>query len=286
MAGQFFQRLRAYYMDVAAVLRGEAKAASIFPNTTDIGMSRERVYAEFLRQHAPSKCNVFFGGFLFGEDGLESAQLDVLVTTDTTPRFNFHNKDGQGKSFSPVEGTLAVASIKSTLNKNELENALAGIAGIPPTVPLGNRVSFGLTIQNYDDWPYKIIYASDGISAESLLDHLNNYYLSNPNIPLGRRPNVIHVSGKYVIFRAIAGMIVWNADNQRNEDMEIGTFRHFTRDPDLQGILWVLDGLQQRATASTHILYSYAEIMNQVNGLPARIDSQPDNPPDPHTAGR
>ena len=131
MAGQFFQRLRAYYSDLAAVLRGEAKAASIFPNTTDIGMSRERVYAEFLKQHAPSKCKVFFGGFLFGEDGSESAQLDVLVTTDTTPRFNFNNKDGQGNSFSPVEGTLAVASIKSTLNKNELENALTGIAGIP-----------------------------------------------------------------------------------------------------------------------------------------------------------
>ena len=286
MAGQFFQRLRAYYKDVAAVLRGEAKAASIFPNTTDIGMSRERVYAEFLRQHAPSKCNVFFGGFLFGEDGSESAQLDVLVTTDTTPRFNFHNKDGQGKSFSPVEGTLAVASIKSTLNKNELEDALAGIAGIPPTTPLGNRVSFGLSIQNYDDWPYKIIYASDGISAESLLGHLNNYYISNPNIPLGRRPNVIHVSGKYVIFRVISGMSVLDAYNQKNVELEIGTFRHFTLDPDLQGILWVLDGLQGRAMASTHILYSYGEIRNRVNVLSAPIGAQPDNPPDPRSSGR
>jgi len=274
MAGQFFQRLRAYYLEVAAVLRGEAKAASIFPNTTDIGMSRERVYAEFLRQHAPSKCNVFFGGFLFGEDGSESAQLDVLVTTDTTPRFNFHNKDGQGKSFSPVEGTLAVASIKSTLNKNELENALAGIASIPPTIPLGDRISFIFSIKNYDDWPYKIIYASDGISADALLGHLNNYYLSNPNIPLGRRPNVIHVSGKYVIFRATAGMILWNAVEQKNEELEIGTFRHVTRDPDLQGILRVLDELQLYATASTNIHYSYGEIMNRVNGLPARSDAQ------------
>ena len=61
---------------------------------------------------------------------------------------------------------------------------------------LGDRVSFALSIPNYDDWPYKIIYASDGISVESLLGHLNNYYHSNPNIPLGRRPNIIHVSGK------------------------------------------------------------------------------------------
>ena len=33
---------------------------------------------EFLRLHAPTKCNVFFGGFLFGTDGSESKQLDVL----------------------------------------------------------------------------------------------------------------------------------------------------------------------------------------------------------------
>lgn len=270
MAGQFFQRLRSYYLDVAAVLRGEAKAASVFPNTTDIGMSRERVYAEFLSQHAPSKCNVFLGGFLFGEDGSESAQLDVLVTTDTTPRFNFHNKDGHGKSFSPVEGTLAVASIKSTLNKNELEDALTGISRIPPSLPIEERVSFGLSINNYDDWPYKIIYASDGISAESLLSHLNSYYLDNPNIPLGRRPNVIHVSGKYVVFRAVAGMSMWNPDKQQSEQLEIGTFHPVIRDPDLQGLLWVLDSLQQRATASTHILYSYGEIMNRVNGFPVR----------------
>jgi hypothetical protein len=280
MAGPFFQRLRAYYLDVAAVLRGEAKAASIFPNTTDIGMSRERIYAEFLRHHAPSKCNVFFGGFLFGADGSESTQLDVLVTTDTTPQFNVHNKDGHGKSFSPVEGTLAVASIKSTLNKNELEDALAGIASIPSTAPIEGRVSFGLTITNYDDWPYKIVYASDGIAPETLLGHLNNYYLSNPNIPLGRRPNVIHVAGKYVIFKAIEGMSVWDINKQESETLEVGTFRHFTRNSDLQGILWVLDGLQQRATASTHILYSYGEIMNQVNGVPAPTEAQPINPPD------
>ena len=74
---------------------------------------RERIYAEFLRQHAPSKCNVFLGGFLFDDDGSESSQLDVIVTTDTAPRFDFHNPDGGGKSFSPVEGTLGVASIKS-----------------------------------------------------------------------------------------------------------------------------------------------------------------------------
>lgn len=274
MAGQFYERLRAYYLKVAAVLRGEADAASVFPNATDIGMSRERVYAEFLRQHAPSKCNVFFGGFLFGEDGSESKQLDVLVTTDTTPQFNFHNRDGHGTSFSPVEGTLAIASIKSMLNKNELENTLAGIASIPPTIPLDGRVNPSLNIRNYDDWPYKIIYASDGISAETLLNHLNSYYLNNPNIPLGRRPNIIHVSGKYVIFRALEEMRLRDVSRLEEKELELGSFVLCTRHVDVPGMLWVLDGLQQRASLSTHILYKYSNIINQVNDITARNNAQ------------
>ena len=179
------------------VLRGDADSASIFPNTTDIGQSRERVYAEFLRFHAPSKCNVFLGGFLFhDETGAESKQLDVIVTTDTAPRFNFHNADGAGKSFSPVEGTLAVASIKSTLDKKQLIDSLEGIASIPPTRDLEKRKPPNLNIQGYDDWPYKVIYANDGISGTTLLEHVNGYHTENPEIPLSLRPNVIHVAGK------------------------------------------------------------------------------------------
>jgi hypothetical protein len=275
MPGPFFERLRQYYLKVAAVLRGEADVASVFPNPTDIGIARERVYAEFLRLHAPSKCNVFLGGSLFGDDGSESAQMDVIVTTDTAPRYNFHNRDGFGKAFSPVEGALGAVSIKSTLTKAELEDALRGIASIPPTQPLVGRVSFGLTIKNYDDWPYKVIYATDGVSAPTLMQHIGAFYERNPDIPLGRRPNVIHVSGKYAVFRAVEGMSVWDRSTQRNEPMAPGTFRFFTEDPDLQGLLWVLESLQQRATASTHILYSYGDILNQINGLP-RHQAQPE----------
>lgn len=269
MAGPFFSRLRSYYLNVGAVLRGEANAASVFPNATDVGASRERMYAEFLRQHAPSKCNVVFGGFLFAEDGSESGQLDVLVTTDTTLRFDFHNSDGLGKTFSHVEGTLAVASIKSTLNKAELFDALSGIAKIPPTTSLDGRVSFTFSIKNYDDWPYKIVYASDGIAGPTLLQHLADFYAENSHIPMARRPNVIHVSGKYVIFRVTAGMSMWDEDKQESVPLKVGSFHPFTKDSDLQGMLWVLEALQERASASTHIIYSYGELMNQVNSVPS-----------------
>ena len=117
MPEPFFTRLKNYYQDVAKVLRGEADASNIFPNSSDKGFMRENIYAEFLRQHAPSKCNVFLGGYLFDEDGNESRQMDIIITTDTTPRYDLHNKGGSGTSFSPVEGSLGVASIKSMLDK-------------------------------------------------------------------------------------------------------------------------------------------------------------------------
>ena len=276
MPASFFERLRAYYLDVVAVLRGEASASSIFPNSTDVGMSRERVYAEFLRQHAPSKCNVFFGGFLFGKDGSESGQLDVIVTTDTTPKFNLHNRNGDGKSFSPVEGCLAVASIKSMLNKAELEDALLSVGRIPPTTPLGRRINPMLKVNDYDDWPYKIIYATDGVAPETLMGHLNNFYELNAGIPLSRRPNVIHVSGKYVIFRLTAGLSVWDRA-KKEEAVPIGNFHLLSTDPDLQGVLWVLDNLQQRATISAHILFSYSGVIDRINELPAMQSKQEPN---------
>lgn len=271
MPQNFFHRFRQYFETVGEVLRGEADSASIFPNSTDIGMSRERVYAEFLRLHAPSKCNVFLGGFLFDMKGVESRQLDVIVTTDTTPRYDFHNKDGSGKSFSPVEGTLGVASIKSTLNRNELDDALLGIASIPPTESLEGRLSFAVEISNYDDWPYKIIYASDGIAGTTLLQHLQDFYEANPGIPVTRRPHLIHVAGKYVIIRAVAGfMLGTGRPGEPPRRPEANSFHLISRTPDLQGILWALNSLQQNAQASTEILFSYAELINKVNLTPSQ----------------
>jgi hypothetical protein len=267
MAKTFFDRLRDYYVNVAAVLRGEADAASVFANTTDIGMSREKVYAEFLKQHAPSKCNVFLGGFIFDEDGAESKQLDIIITTDTAPRFNLHNKDGTGKSFSPVEGTLGVVSVKSTLNRNELFDALGGIASIPPTRSLEGRVNILLRIKNYDDWPMKVVYASNGIAPETLLVHINDYYATNPTIPLNRRPHFIHVVGSCLIVRALEGMSLHNRESGDVESLAIGSYHLVTTDADLQAIVWTLNQLQLNATASTHILFSYASLINKVSGL-------------------
>jgi hypothetical protein len=264
MATPFYARLKTYYEKVAAVLRGQADAASIFPNSTDVGMSRERVYCEFLRQHAPSKCNIFFGGFLFDEDGKESNQMDILITTDTAPKFDFHNPDGAGKSFSPVEGTLGVVSIKSTLDQKELYNALDGIASVPPTRSLTGRVNMLLEIKNYDDWPFKVIYASKGISGPTIQAHVNRYYQANPHIPPGRRPNIIHVAGQYTLFKTDASSAAFDPITGRETPIAPNTYFLTETQSDIQAISWTLAGLQERASASAHILFTYAHLIRNM----------------------
>ncbi|GBF44593.1 hypothetical protein LPTSP2_38960 [Leptospira ellinghausenii] len=263
MKKPFYRRLEEYFENVAKVLRGEAEVASIFPNTTDIGFSREYVYARFLKMHAPSKCNIYFGGYLFGEDGEESKQLDIIISTDTAPKYNFYNSEGNGKSFGPVEGCLGIASIKSNLDKEQLFDALDGISSIPKTLPLTNRINPLVRISDYDDWPYKIIYASSGLSGQTIFNHLNEYYNLNKNIPINRRPDIIHVAGKYVIFRIKKGFNVTNPDGS-NFPLEEGKFHIFETKPDIQAMLWTIEELQNKASASTHILFKYNSIIENI----------------------
>ncbi len=266
MSKQFYDRLKTYFENVGKVLRGEAEASSIFPNTSDIGLSRELVYAEFLKQHAPSKCNVYLGGFLFGEDGDESKQLDIIISTDTAPKYDFHNPDGKGKSFGPVEGCLGVASIKSKLDKAQLFDSLRGIASIPETKPLGKRVNPMFKLNNYDNWPLKIIYASDGLNIKTIVGHIDEFYKDNPNIPIYRRPDIIHIAGKYVIIRIKNGMNISGKEGTV-ENIPVGTFYPLTKDSDMQAMLWTLDGLQSNATASNHINFDYKALINKINEL-------------------
>ena len=132
---------------------------------------------------------------------------------------------------------------------------------------LGRRADPKITIRDYDDWPIKIVYATDGISAGSLMQHLNSFYAEHSEIPLGRRPNLIHVAGKYVIFRTIFGMEMTSMTGDAVEQPKIGEFRLLTNDPDLQAIIWVLDLLQNRTTASAHILFSYSDLINRINSV-------------------
>jgi len=263
-----------YYTNVGKVLRGEAGAASVFANTIDIGASRERIYAEVLKAHLPSSCNVVFGGFLFDQEGNESKQIDILVINESSPRFDFHNKDGTGKSFACIDGCVGVVSVKSKLDSAQLIDSLENIASIPDKQPLPNdQIIGGITLDS-SDWPCKIVYASDGITLSSLQESLTHFYSDNPRIPFHKRPNLIHVAGKYAIVRSKVDSTGPDGTAARS-----GDFIGKNDATDAFGILTATLYIQEIALASKYVLYCYRKML--VGAFQQSITWQP-NPAAPN----
>jgi len=256
MPAPFHERLRKYLCDIVAVLRDEQSVASVFPNTTDIGQTKERVIAEILRLHIPKSCSAFLGGFAFNLQGEESKQLDVLVTDAQSLSYNLPNRDGIGKSFTCVDGMIAVVSVKSNLNAAELRDALENIASIPSNTQL--------TPENFDprinpegmqDGPLKIIYGSKGIECDGTARVLQEFHTENPTIPFDRRPNYIHIEGKYCWIRALRPL----TDDSGNS-IAPGTFCIRNRDADLFFVAEVLTSIERISRLHRHVFYDYTPI--------------------------
>lgn len=262
MTSNFHDRLRKYFADVGMALSDDASAASVFPNTTDKGMSRERIYAELLRQHVPSSYNILFGGFLFAQNGKESRQLDIIVTGDTTIQFNFLNKQGTGKSFACVDGCVAVVSVKSVLDSSGLKDSLQNIASIPDMQPLSkDRLPPFAIIHNYEDMLYKVIYASSGVQLCTALDTLTEFYEEHPEIPLHKRPNLIHVAGEYVIIRTGAK----GAKTREGEFIPPNIFYGLPDKTDAVALTETITKIHRIAWSWRYIDIAYDELINHMS---------------------
>jgi hypothetical protein len=253
-----FAHLEEYYRQVGRVLQGQAAAASIFPNPSDIGSSRERVYAAVLQQHLPANCRVFFGGFVFNHLGQESKQLDIIITSVKALQFNFHNPNGGGKCFASVEGCLGVVSVKSRLGAAELEDGLLNLASIPPQQPLHpGRVDPNFAVEDYEDWPFRILYATDGVAAETCQRAAINFYKDHPSIPIHRRVNMIHMAGKYAVLRSDQDFLL------NGELVPRGTFGRVTVEPDVDALTFALVRLQKLAQSADRILFDMSYILEE-----------------------
>jgi roadblock/LC7 domain-containing protein len=261
METPFFTRLREYFTQVGKVLRGEAGAASIFPNPTDVGNSRERIYGEILKLHLPSMCNIAFGGFLFDQIGNESKQIDIIITNSAALQFNFFSKDGGGRSFACIDGAIGVVCVKSTLDTAKLVDSLQNIASIPDKLPLTpERYPSTLQFKGYEDWPFKVIYASDGASLQTILESLVQFFTENSDIPWHKRPNLIYVAGKYVIIK------LGEEGGKTRDGKELSPYRFygFPESTDVYGLLDAITQIQRIALISKHIIYTYIGLLDKI----------------------
>ena len=121
MKPDVFDHLKDHYISIARELNSQASQAGLLTNPTGVGTEREEVYRAFLERHLPKMCDVFLGGYVFDLSGISSAQIDVIVTSGNTPRFRMSSGS---RYIAPLEGTIAVAEIKSHLNKDTLEEGV------------------------------------------------------------------------------------------------------------------------------------------------------------------
>lgn len=180
--------------------------------------------------------------------------MDLIITNDVCPQYNFHNQDGTGKSFACIDGTLAVASIKSMLNSSELADSIDNIASLPPKLPLEERVPPGLNIFGYDDWPYKIIFLSNGISKDALLETLNSH-IKQKNIPVQKQPNIIHVSGKCCILRSGPNGGHWGGKTV------LPNSYHAIDISDSYGLLHAITNIQKISDGSRNLMFDYSYLL-------------------------
>lgn len=260
MSGTFYKRLKSYYQTIGEILHHQAEISAVYPNPTDKGYFRETIYSEFLKNHLPSSCNIVLGGFLFDLNGNESKQLDVIVTNSTCLRYRLP-VNHIIKEFACTEGSLAVISVKSDLDSRGLIDTLDNLASIPPNQSLEGRVSPLMSIPNYADWPYKIVYAHKGTSIEALHQSLNKFYLERTSIPITRRPNLIHVNRKGCIIRIPPG-----GGKLRNGDMVPEHTFHPMNDPtNAYALMCAIQNIQLNSIASNHIIFNYNSMLDQIS---------------------
>ena len=168
-----YLELARYYASLAEQLTSEGRQASILENTTAVGTDREEIYRRFLERHLPSTCEVVRGGYVFDLNGNPSKQIDVIVTAGITPRFQMASGN---QAIAPLEGTAAIAEVKSKLDKGELLRALENIASVPvllnPNKALNPQIA-GSVPDWTRDWPYKIVFAFDADTGiKTMMEHL------------------------------------------------------------------------------------------------------------------
>ena len=254
-----------HFTAVAAELENSARQAGLLTNPTGVGTEREEAYRSFLERHVPKICDVFLGGYVFDIEGNPSKQTDVIVTGSNTPRFRLPNGN---KFIAPLEGTIAVAEVKSRLDKNTLEEALNSSLSIPKMPDPGDILPpfLGVNQDVWEDTPYKIVFAFDGIEQDSLIKHLVDFLRDARNQVGERLPNIIHVLGKYTIRKVYASQIIDTSTGAVATGNKFA-YHSFSKNADVLAMLEILNTIQHIGFASNFLGFDYSKWYTRIRNL-------------------
>ena len=264
MKENVFADIGKYFEAIVEQLRSEARQAQILENSSVVGGDREEAYRRFLARHLPIGCDVFRGGYVFNVDGNASRQMDVILTSGATPRFKMNSGS---QAIAPIEGTIGVAEIKSKLDKQELEKTLTSFAELPlvsESARLTNPQLQMLDKWNWD-WPYKVLFAYDGIEKDRLHEYILDFYRDNADVPHECRPSLIHVLGKYAVFRIVPGMNVMETDGSlARMQPATGVYWPSSGQSDILAMMFMLTALQRNSFYANHTITGYDSYISEI----------------------
>jgi hypothetical protein len=257
-----------YFQGIANELSNTKTISSIFPNISDIGDVRENILVKFLKLHLPNRCAVARGGFIFDTEGNISNQIDILVINDFSLRLAYFDQHSENsKNIQSIEGCLAAITVKSTLNKSELEDSLKNLASIPK-MPEDMLDSINPQLNNraeYLNFPRKVIFAYSGQSITKTLAQVNNFYNKN-SMEDRQKVDLIVVNNAYCLQRIYKGGGVTRDGSKIAE----GIFHPMYSDNNSENfgalpLLWFLMKIQETSLFTPHILFNYQKYFDSIN---------------------
>ena len=265
MSVSAFAKMAEYFESLVQEITGEAQQAGLLQNPTAVGTGREEIFRRLLERHLPNNCEVFRGGYVFNAKGETSKQIDVIATSGATPRFEILPNL---QAIAPLEGTICVGEVKTRLDKQSLTKALDNLASLPriaePKKALNPNIG-NIGEHFWWDWPYKVVFAYDGIDKKAIYGHLSQFYNERPQIPQECRPSLIHVLGQYIIVRGLPELKARDvAEPSSSIDTMAGRYQWFTTASDLSGMAYMFSSLQERAFLAYHMIWNYHEWIDQL----------------------
>ncbi len=120
------------------------------------GEKREKIVGTFLRNYLPKNWGISTGE-VFNQDGLVSRQVDIIIYDYSRPAL----RDADLKLF-PVGSVLATCEVKTTLDKERLDEAVQNIQSVKSLVT--GRKQEGVVPTHP---PYGMVFAFDGSSDKT-----------------------------------------------------------------------------------------------------------------------
>jgi hypothetical protein len=139
---------------IAEVLRGESlKARAYVTHNPSLGVLRERMVAEFIRDATPDRCRVETG-LVCNEAGRTSRQCDIVIHESSIEAPFYRWKDFV---VAPASTTNAVVEVKSKIGKSEL-STLFGVVKSVVDLSSANIAVFG--------------YGLSGVTFKTCVNHI------------------------------------------------------------------------------------------------------------------